>query len=83
MTPSDTEVIGGVDTHADTHDVAVIDTTGRRLGDAQFPTTPAKHAALTAFLLAFGILVRVGVEGTSSYEAGLTRHLREAGIAVV
>jgi transposase len=29
------------------------------------------------------VLARVGVEGTSSYGAGLTRHLRQAGVTVV
>lgn len=77
------EVIGGVDTHADTHHAAVIDTNGKHLGDAQFPTTPAGYAALTAFVVAFGAVVRVGIEGTGSYGAGLTRHLRDAGIEVV
>jgi hypothetical protein len=36
MTTIQPEVIAGIDTHADTHHVAVIDTDGRRLGDAGF-----------------------------------------------
>ncbi|MBS1674907.1 MAG: IS110 family transposase [Actinobacteria bacterium] len=76
MTTITREVVGGVDTHADTHHAAVIDTTGRKLGDAQFPTTPAGYAALLAFLISFGILLRVGIEGTGSYGAGLARFLR-------
>ncbi|MGC0249813.1 hypothetical protein [Pseudactinotalea sp. Z1748] len=39
MTSELIDVIAGVDTHAETHHVAVIATTGARLGDAQFPTT--------------------------------------------
>ena len=31
----------------------------------------------------WGRITRVGVEGTGSYGAGLTRHLTEAGIGVV
>lgn len=31
----------------------------------------------------FGILDRVGIEGTGSYGAGLTRYLREQGIHVI
>lgn len=77
------DVIGGVDTHSDTHHAAVIDTNGRHLGDAKFPTTPAGYAALAAFLIAHGTVIRVGVEGTGSYGAALTRHLREAGLEVV
>jgi len=77
------EVIGGVDTHADTHHVAVIDLNGRHLGDAKFPTTPAGYAALAGFLTAFGSVRRVGVEGTGSYGAALTRHLRENSFEVM
>lgn len=76
MTTITREVVGGVDTHADTHHAAVIDTAGRRLGDAEFPTTPAGYAALLAFLVSFGVLLRVGIEGTGSYGAGLARFLR-------
>lgn len=76
------EVVGGVDTHADTHHAAVIDSAGRRLGDAEFPTTPAGYAALLAFLISFGQLLRVGIEGTGSYGAGLTRFLRGQSVEV-
>lgn len=83
MTTPTGEVIGGVDTHADTHHAAVIDLNGKHLGDAQFPTTRAGYVALGAFLAAFGTVIRVGVEGTGSYGAGLSRHLREQDLDVV
>ena len=35
------------------------------------------------FVTCHGVLVRVGVEGTNSYGAGLSRHLHAEGIAVV
>ena len=73
MTTRLEKIFAGVDTHADTHHAAVIDSNGKQLGDAQFPTTPAGYAALAAFLTAFGMAVRVGVEGTGSYGAGLAR----------
>ena len=82
MTTRLEKIFAGVDTHADTHHAAVIDSNGKQLGDAQFPTTPAGYAALAAFLTAFGMAVRVGVEGTGSYGAGLARHLGEAGFGV-
>ena len=83
MTTRLEKIFAGVDTHADTHHAAVIDSNGKHLGDAQFPTTPAGYAALAAFLTAFGMAVRVGVEGTGSYGAGLARHLGAAGFVVV
>lgn len=83
MTTQPPEVIAGIDTHADTHHAAVIDTNGRNLGDLQFPTTPAGYAALLAFISSFGHVRRVGVEGTGSYGAGLARFLREAQLTVI
>ena len=82
MTTRLEKIFAGVDTHADTHHAAVIDSSGKQLGVAQFPTTPAGYAALAAFLTAFGMAVRVGVEGTGSYGAGLARHLGAAGFVV-
>ena len=77
------EVVAGIDTHADTHHVAVIDHTGRRLGDAGFPATFAGYQAILAYLTAFGDLRLVGIEGTHSYGAGITLHLQQAGLRVV
>jgi transposase len=37
---------------------------------------------LTRFITSYGQVVLVGVEGTGSYGAGLTRHLRQTGIRV-
>ena len=48
MTTRLEKIFAGVDTHADTHHAAVIDSNGKQLGDAQFPTTPAGYAALAA-----------------------------------
>jgi transposase len=76
-------VVGGVDTHSQTHHVAVIDQLGREVSDREFPATAVGYAALAGWLRSFGELVRVGVEGTSSYGAGLARYLRQAGVSVV
>jgi transposase len=76
-------VIGGVDAHADTHEAAALDERGALLGIEQFPTTSAGYAALLAWLRGFGSVAVVAVESTGSYAAGLTRYLREHGIAVV
>lgn len=76
-------VIGGVDTHADTHTAAVITEHGVLVGVEQFPTTVAGYTALKEWMLAFGPVLRVGVEGTGAYGAGLTRSLRGAAIEVI
>ncbi len=76
-------VVAGADTHSDTHHVAVLDAvTGQLLGDRQFPATLAGYRAVLAFIHGLGQLVCFGVEGTNSYGAGLTRHLRAADIQV-
>lgn len=77
------QIIAGVDTHADTIHVAVIDKQGRDLDDREFPTTPAGYRAALAFIAEHGRLDRIGVEGTSSYGAGFTRAAREGGHTVV
>jgi transposase len=76
-------VTGGVDTHADEHVAAALDHIGGLLGTKSFPTTPAGYGRLLAWLQSFGTVGVVGVEGTGSYGAGLTRHLMAAGVAVV
>src|SRR4051794_9307612 len=81
--PPFTDVIGGVDTHADTHTAAVVDAAGRLLGSAQFPTTAVGYRALLGGLRGFGQLVLVGIEGTGVYGAGLARFLAEQGVAMV
>jgi transposase len=74
--------IGGIDTHAETIHVAVIDAWGRELGDREFPTTPAGYRDALAFLTAHGEVVMIGIEGTSSYGIGITRHALGAGLEV-
>src|SRR3954469_18396335 len=76
-------VIAGVDTHKDLHVAAVIDTGERVLATKSFSTTRAGYRALIRWVRSFGDVARVGVEGTGSYGAGLTRHLVEAGFDVL
>jgi transposase len=75
-------IIGGVDTHAATHHAAVIDRHGRLLRSAQFPATPTGYAQVLSWMRAVGRLEAVGVEGTDSYGAGLSRYLVERGVEV-
>ncbi len=77
------EIIGGIDTHADTHTVAALDELGRLLGHATFPTTPIGYADLHHWLVGYGEVIAVGVEGTGSYGAGIARHLHTTGVRVL
>jgi transposase len=52
------------------------------LGTEAFSTTRAGYRALVGWLRGFGDVRLVGIEGTGSYGAGVTRHLGEAGIEV-
>jgi transposase len=83
--PQTTEiaVILGVDTHLDFHVAVAVDHLGRRLGDSSVPTTVQGYERLLRWAEGFGPLRCAGVEGTSSYGAGLTRHLRAKGIEVL
>jgi transposase len=53
------------------------------LGTAPFPTTPKGYQALLGWLESFGAVGKVGVEGTGSYGAGLSKFLARAGISVL
>jgi transposase len=81
----DTEVavILGVDTHLDFHVAVAVDPLGRRLGESSLPTTVKGYEGLLRWAKDFGPVRCAGVEGTSSYGAGLTRHLRAKGIEVL
>jgi transposase len=76
-------VIGGVDTHGRTHHAAVIDQHGRLLADAEFGAHSDGYRQLLSWLRRHGQLSSVGVEGTGTYGAGLTRFLLERGVQVL
>ena len=78
-----TVVIGGVDTHADTHTLAAIDAQGRLLGTTTVPATRAGTRQALAWLTSHGQVDRVGVEGTGSYGAQLARYLTAQAMEVV
>jgi len=83
MTETGCRVTGGVDTHKDAHVAAALDEVGRVLGTETFPATPAGYRELLRWLRSFGEVVAVGVEGTGSWGAGLTRFLTAAGLTVI
>jgi transposase len=76
-------VILGVDTHLNFHVAVAVDHLGRRLGELSVPTTAKGYERLLSWAEGFGPLRCAGVEGTSSYGAGLARHLRANGIEVL
>lgn len=76
-------VYGGIDTHADTHHVAVIDVHGRPLGDVRVPATAAGYRQAVRFIGRWPQVAKVGVECTGSYGAGVTRELHAAGHTVI
>jgi transposase len=81
--PTDSEGITlGVDTHKDTHVAVALDGLGRRLGTLSIPTTPAGYEELVDWANGFGPLEGVGIEGTGSFGAGLSRFLRSEGARV-
>jgi len=83
MTSTPRLVTGGVDTHRDVHVAAALDGVGGLLGTQSFPTTNAGYRALLGWLQRFGAIGSVGVEGTGSYGAALTRHLAVNGVQVI
>src|SRR3989441_13169778 len=73
----------GVDSPPGVHRPGALDQLGRLLGTHAVPTTAAGYAALMRWARRFGPVERVGIEGTGSYGAGLSRWLRARGVGVV
>ena len=76
-------VVGGVDTHADAHVAAALDANGGVLGVESFPADEAGFEDLLGWLVGFGPVSLVGVEGTGSWGVGLARFLAGAEVEVV
>lgn len=76
-------VVAGIDTHKDLHVAAVIDAGETVLATHSFSTTRAGYRALIRWVRGFGDVGKVGVEGTGSYGAGITRALSDAGFEVL
>ncbi|WP_425153285.1 IS110 family transposase [Candidatus Palauibacter sp.] len=76
-------IVGGVDTHQDLHTAAAVNVEGAVLGTASFPTTRAGYRAMLAWFRSRGELLRVGVESTGSYGAGIARCLALSGVPVL
>ena len=75
-------VFCGVDTHADSHWLCVLDWRGRKVLSRRFPADAAGYEALAGAIAAAGEPACIAMEGTSSYGAGPTRHLASLGMPV-
>lgn len=83
MAADEIAVVGGIDTHTDLHQAAVIDGIGRHLATGQFETTPEGYQRLLDWLRSHGEVLAVGVEGTGAYGAEIARFLTANGVTVV
>ncbi len=76
-------IVAGIDTHKDTHHVAVLSMNGGLVADQAFAASTTGYRQLLDWVSTHGQISTVGIEGTDSYGAGLTRHLTAAGVHVV
>lgn len=83
MASEATNIIVGIDTHVDTHHVAIINEHGKPLGDKEFLAAGSGYRKIVSFITSHGVVLAVGVEGTGSYGAELTRVLRSFGMNVL
>lgn len=83
MASETTKVIAGIDTHADTHHVAVINEHGKPLADKEFLAVGSGYRKIIDFINSHGTPIAIGVEGTGSYGAELARTLRGEGLTVL
>lgn len=77
------DVIIGVDTHKSIHVAVAISALGARLGSLSIPANGRGYLALLDWARSFGSISVVGIEGTGSYGAGLSRFLSEHGCPVL
>ncbi|WP_289094172.1 transposase [uncultured Bifidobacterium sp.] len=75
-------IYAGVDTHSDTHTLALIDEYGRPLATQTFTADPTGYERLAAMIGDPDACLGVGVEGTNSYGAAPAGRLVKAGYDV-
>ena len=75
-------VIGGVDTHKNLHVACVVDERDQVLETQSFATPRQRYRQMVQWMRSWGDVLRVGVELTGTYGAGLLRHLQAAVIEV-
>lgn len=77
------KVIVGIDTHSDTHHVAVISDTGEHLADKEYLAVGSGYRKIIEFITSVGTVLAIGVEGTGTYGAELARVLTREGMQVL
>jgi transposase len=86
-TASTTSVLIGVDTHRDFHEAVVISSHGSTLGEMHLPACTSGYEALLDWAMELGAglscSILFGIEGTDSYGAGLSRHLKAPQCSVL
>ncbi|MBU8869207.1 IS110 family transposase [Paenarthrobacter aromaticivorans] len=83
MATEPTNIIAGIDTHADTHHVAIINEHGKPLADKEFLAVGTGYRKILDFITSHGTVTAVGVEGTGSYGADVARILGREGLTVL
>ena len=62
MATETTNVIAGIDTHADTHHVAVINEYGKPLADKEFLAVGSGYRKIVEFITSYGSVAAVGLK---------------------
>lgn len=75
-------IAAGIDTHKDFHIMVLADELGREVSHHRISADPEGYAAAVRILKDAGEVGIVGIEGTGSYGAGISRHLMAAGYQV-
>lgn len=73
----------GIDTHKHIHVAVALDELGGRLGELTVATDQGGADRLERWAVSQGRILAFGIEGTASYGAALTRHLRRQGHRVI
>lgn len=74
--------VAGVDTHKNSHALCVLDDRGRVAFKGEFEATEEGYSRIAGAIGDPADCEGVGIEGTSTYGAGLTRHLVSEGYEV-
>lgn len=77
------EVVAGIDTHADTHHVALVTGYGKHIDDREFLAVGSGYRQIVEYLASQGPVAAVGIEGTGSYGAELARVLAREGFRIL